>query len=157
MKLTLLMVGQTDQKYLREGVDLYASRLKHYVDFKLEIIPDVKKVRNLTIEQQKIKEGELILAWKSPFKEIILFDERGKLMSSVEFAEFIQKKMASGIKELVFVIGGPYGFSDEVYKHAVSSVSLSKMTYSHQLARLLCVEQFYRAFTILKGEPYHHE
>jgi 23S rRNA (pseudouridine1915-N3)-methyltransferase len=157
MKLTLLMVGQTDQKYLREGVDLYAARLKHYIDFKLEIIPDVKKGRNLTIEQQKVKEGELIISKKTSYKELYLFDEIGKQMTSVEFAEFLQKKMASGIKELVFVIGGPYGFSEEVYQQCVASVSLSKMTFSHQLARLLCVEQFYRAFTILKGEPYHHE
>jgi 23S rRNA (pseudouridine1915-N3)-methyltransferase len=157
MKLTLLMVGQTDQKYLREGVDLYAARLKHYIDFKLEFIPDVKKGRNMTIEQQRIKEGELILSKKTSYKEIHLFDEKGKLMTSIEFAEFLQKKMASGIKELVFVIGGPYGFSEDVYHQADTSVSLSKMTFSHQLARLLCVEQFYRAFTILKGEPYHHE
>jgi 23S rRNA (pseudouridine1915-N3)-methyltransferase len=157
MKLTLLMVGHTNQKYLQEGIDLYTARLKHYIDFKLEVIPDIKKGRNMTFEQQKMKEGERILAKKSSFKEIHLFDERGKLMSSTEFADFIQKKMASGIKELVFVIGGPYGFSDEVYQQAAASVSLSRMTFSHQLARLLCVEQFYRAFTILKGEPYHHE
>jgi 23S rRNA (pseudouridine1915-N3)-methyltransferase len=157
MKLTLLVVGQTDQKYLREGVDLYAARLKHYIDFKMEVIPDVKKGRNMPVEQQKLKEGELILSKKSIWQEMHLFDEKGKVMSSVEFAEYLQKKMASGIKELVFVIGGPYGFSNEVHQQAVSSVSLSKMTFSHQLARLLCVEQFYRAFTILKGEPYHHE
>ena len=157
MKLTLLMVGQTNQKYLKEGVDLYAARLKHYIDFKLEVIPDIKKGKNMSFEQHKIKEGELILSKKSSYKEIHLFDENGKQMSSIEFAEFIQKKMASGLKELVFVVGGPYGFSDEVYQHASASVSLSRMTFSHQLARLLCVEQFYRAFTILKGEPYHHE
>lgn len=157
MKLTLLMVGKTDQEYIKEGVDIYASRLMHYIDFKVEVIPGIRKNRNMTTEMQKSLEGKLILSRIAPSVEFHLFDERGKTMSSIEFAGFIQKKMVSGLKELVFVIGGPYGFSDEVYKNAVSAVSLSKMTFSHQLARLLCTEQFYRAFTILKGEPYHHE
>lgn len=157
MKLTLLMIGQTDQKYIKEGIDIFAGRIKHYIDFKMEVIPDIKKSRNMTADMQKTKEGELIVSRLAPSRELHLFDERGTMMSSKEFADFLQKKMASGIKELVFVIGGPYGFSDDVYRQASSAVSLSKMTFSHQLVRLLCTEQFYRAFTILKGEPYHHE
>ncbi|WP_372950095.1 23S rRNA (pseudouridine(1915)-N(3))-methyltransferase RlmH [Mariniphaga sp.] len=157
MKLTLLMIGKTDEKYLLEGINRYKKRLEHYIDFRLEIIPDVKKGKNMKESLQKFKEGELILAKRAPAREFHLLDEKGKQMTSRQFAEFLQKKMASGIKELVFVIGGPYGFSDEVYEQANSKISLSKMTFSHQLARLLCMEQFYRAFTILKGEPYHHD
>ncbi|SHF10359.1 23S rRNA (pseudouridine1915-N3)-methyltransferase [Mariniphaga anaerophila] len=157
MRLTLLMVGKTDEKYLQEGIAKYKKRLGHYIDFRLEVIPDIKKAKNLNTTQQKIKEGELILAKQAAGKEFHLFDENGSQMTSRQFAEFLQKKMASGIKELVFVIGGPYGFSDAVYEKAESKLSLSKMTFSHQLARLLCIEQFYRAFTILKGEPYHHD
>lgn len=157
MRLTLLVVGKTDDKYLKEGIDRYKKRLKHYIDFKMEVIPDIKKGKNLRSDQQKIKEGELILSKLGANKEFHLFDERGDAYNSKQFAGFLQKKMASGLKEMVLVIGGPYGFSDEVYKKAASSVSLSPMTFSHQLARLLCVEQLYRAFTILKGESYHHE
>lgn len=157
MKLTLLMVGKTDEKYLQEGIDRYKKRLEHYIDFKLEIIPDLKKGKNMKMSQQKLKEGEFILAKRAPAQEFHLLDEKGIQMTSRQFAAFLQKKMASGIKELVFVIGGPYGFSEEVYEQADSKISLSKMTFSHQLARLLCMEQFYRAFTILKGEPYHND
>lgn len=157
MKLTLLVVGKTDDKYLQEGIARYKKRLEHYIDFRLEVIPDIKKGKNLTLALQKAKEGELILARQGSGKELHLFDEKGKQMTSRQFADFLQKKMASGIKELVFVIGGPYGFSEEVYEQSGSKISLSKMTFSHQLARLLCMEQFYRAFTILKGEPYHHD
>jgi 23S rRNA (pseudouridine1915-N3)-methyltransferase len=157
MKLTLLLVGKTDEKYLQEGIERYSKRLKHYIDFNIEVIPDIKKGKNTSAGRQKLLEGELILSRQNPSSELHLFDEKGKTMTSQEFADFIQKKMASGLKELVLVIGGSYGFSEEVYKHSVSSVSLSRMTFPHQLARLLCVEQLYRAFTILKGEPYHHE
>jgi 23S rRNA (pseudouridine1915-N3)-methyltransferase len=157
MKLTLLVVGKTDDKYIKEGMERYAKRLKHYVDFNFEIIPDIKKAKNTTIDLQKIKEGEQILSKWTPVKEFHLFDEKGKTYTSREFAGFLNKKMVSGLKELVFVIGGPYGFSDEVYQKAGSKISLSRMTFSHQLARLLCMEQLYRAFTILKGEPYHHD
>lgn len=157
MKVTLLVVGKTDEPYINEGIERYAKRLKHYVDFKLEVIPDIKKTKNTTTELQKIKEGELILSKWTPAKEFHLFDEKGKMFTSREFAGFLEKKMLSGLKELVFVIGGPYGFSDEVYQKAGSKISLSRMTFSHQLARLLCTEQLYRAFTILKGEPYHHD
>jgi 23S rRNA (pseudouridine1915-N3)-methyltransferase len=157
MRLTLLVVGKTDESYLQEGIARYKKRLEHYIDFRLEIIPDIKKGKNLSTSLQKIKEGELILARQGPAKAMYLFDENGKQFSSRQFAAFLQKRMASGIKELVFVIGGPYGFSDEVVARAASKISLSKMTISHQLARLLCMEQFYRAFTLLKGEPYHHD
>ncbi|MFW6246395.1 MAG: 23S rRNA (pseudouridine(1915)-N(3))-methyltransferase RlmH [Tangfeifania sp.] len=157
MKVTLLVVGKTDEPYINEGIERYTKRLKHYVDFKLEVIPDIKKTKNTTTELQKIKEGELILSKWTPAKEFHLSDEKGKMFTSREFAGFLEKKMLSGLKELVFVIGGPYGFSDEVYRKAGSKISLSRMTFSHQLARLLLAEQLYRAFTILKGEPYHHD
>ena len=157
MKLTLLVVGKTDKAYIKEAIAEYTKRLKRYISFEIEIIPDIKKAKNLTFEQQKAKEGELILSKDYSGKEIHLFDEKGKMLTSREFAQFIEKKMVSGLKELIFVIGGPYGFSDEVYNKADSKISLSRMTFSHQMARLLCVEQFYRAFTILKGEPYHHD
>jgi 23S rRNA (pseudouridine1915-N3)-methyltransferase len=157
MKVTLLVVGKTDDRYIKEGIEQYAKRLKHYADFSIEIIPDIKKTKNTTTEIQKAKEGELILSKWAPAKAFHLFDERGKTYTSKEFARFLEKKMLSGIKELIFVIGGPYGFSEEVYKKADSKISLSRMTFSHQLARLLCTEQLYRAFTILKGEPYHHD
>lgn len=157
MKVTLLVVGKTDASYLKEGIDLYRKRLKHYINFEVEIIPDIKKRKNSTETIQKQKEGEAILAKFDAGKELHLFDEKGKNYTSREFAAFLQKKMLQGIKELIFVIGGPYGFSDEVKQQAASKISLSKMTFSHQMARLLCVEQFYRAFTILNGEPYHHD
>jgi 23S rRNA (pseudouridine1915-N3)-methyltransferase len=157
MKVTLLVVGKTDKQFMREGIKQYSSRLKHYVDFDIVVIPDIKKSRKTTPEQQKEMEGEKILAQWAPSKEFHLFDEKGKKYSSREFAGFLEKKMLSGLKELVFVIGGPYGFSDAVYQKTSSKISLSPMTFSHQLARLLCVEQIYRAFTILKGEPYHHD
>jgi len=157
MKLTLLVVGKTDKTFIKEATEEYIKRLRHYIPFEMEVIPDVKKTRNLTFEQQKTKEGESILSKDFSGKEMHLFDENGQMFSSREFARFLEKKMLSGLKELVFVIGGPYGFSDEVYKKADTKISLSRMTFSHQMARLLCVEQFYRAFTIIKGEPYHHD
>jgi 23S rRNA (pseudouridine1915-N3)-methyltransferase len=157
MKITLLVVGKTDEHYIREGVSIYLDRIKHYADFNLEVIPALKKKKNMRIEEQKMKEGEEILARLAPSKELHLFDENGKVFSSRAFAEFLQKKMAGGLKELVLVIGGPYGFSEGVSEKAASKISLSRMTFSHQMARLLCVEQIYRAFTILKGEPYHHD
>ncbi len=157
MKITLLVVGKTDAAYLKDGINLYSSRLNHYINFEIEIIPDLKKTKNLTVDIQKQKEGEVILSKFSPGKEFHLFDENGKTFTSRQFAGFLEKKMASGLKELVFVIGGPYGFSGEVKEKANSKLSLSRLTFSHQLARLLCVEQIYRAFTILKGEPYHHD
>ena len=157
MKITLLVIGKTDATYLSEGLIEYAKRLKHYVNFEMEVIPDIKKNKNLSVENQKIREGELILSKLMPGKEMHLFDENGKMFTSREFAGFLEKKMVSGLKELVLVIGGPYGFSPDVVENAVSKISLSRLTFSHQMARLLCIEQIYRAFTILKGEPYHHD
>jgi 23S rRNA (pseudouridine1915-N3)-methyltransferase len=157
MKITLLVIGKTDAAYLREGLNEYLKRLKHYVNFEIEVIPDIKKAKKLSAENQKKLEGELIVGKKAVGKEIHLFDENGKTFSSRELATFLEKKMLSGLKELVFVIGGPYGFSDAVYKNASSKISLSRLTFPHQMVRLLCTEQIYRAFTILKGEPYHHD
>jgi len=157
MKITLLVIGKTDAAYLKEGLNEYLKRLKHYVNFEIVVIPDIKKAKNMGTENQKKREGELILTKKAAGKEIHLFDEKGKTLSSRELAKFLEKKMLSGLKELVFVIGGPYGFSDDVYKNASSKISLSQLTFSHQMVRLICTEQIYRAFTILKGEPYHHD
>lgn len=157
MKITLMVIGKTDTKYLTEGINEYVKRLNHYIKFDIEVIPDIKKTKNLGIELQKNQEGELILLKNLHGKELHLFDEKGEIFSSREFAVFLEKKMASGLKELVFVIGGPYGFSQRVYETAKSKISLSKLTFSHQMVRLMCVEQIYRAFTILNGEPYHHD
>jgi 23S rRNA (pseudouridine1915-N3)-methyltransferase len=157
MKVTLLVVGKTDEVWLKRGIDLYVKRTGYYVPFRVEVIPDIKKSGNLGEVRQKVLEGEKILAWQGAGKELHLFDENGINYSSKEFAGFIEKKMVSGLKELIFVIGGPYGFSEEVYQSAVSKISLSRMTFTHQLARLLCTEQIYRAFTIIKGDPYHND
>ena len=157
MKIKLLAIGKTDDKSLQTLIQTYEQRLKHYVKFELFVIPDVKNAKNLSQNQQKEKEGELILKEIQATDQLILLDEKGKDFRSIEFAGFLQKKMNSGIKQLVFTIGGPYGFSDKVYQKAIGKVSFSKMTFSHQMIRLFVVEQIYRAFTILKNEPYHHE
>ena len=157
MKIKLLAIGKTDDKNLNELISVYQKRLQHYVPFDLEIIPDLKNSKNLSQDQQKQKEGELILSKISTFDQLILLDEKGKEFRSLEFANYLQKKMNAGIKQLVFVIGGPYGFSSDVYQKAMGKVSLSKMTFSHQMIRLFVVEQIYRGFTILRNEPYHHE
>ena len=156
MKITLLVIGKTDDKNLTQLIELYQNRLKHYIKFDVEIIPDLKNSKNLSQEQQKEKEGTLILSKIQNTDHLILLDEKGKEYNSVEFSNFLQKKMSSGLKRLVFVVGGPYGFSDDVYKKAMVKVSFSKMTFSHQMIRLFVVEQIYRGFTILKNEPYHH-
>lgn len=156
MTIKLLAIGKTDHKALQELIAEYHNRLKHYIKFELEIIPDIKNVKNLSETQQKEKEGELILKKLNTADVLVLLDENGKQYSSVDFSSFLQKKMNSGIKQLVFVIGGPYGFSDTVYQKAQGKISLSKMTFSHQMVRLFVIEQVYRAFTILKNEPYHH-
>lgn len=157
MKIKLLTIGKTDDKNLIQLIDTYQKRLNHYINFELEVIPDIKNVKNLSKNLQKEKEGELILKKISATDQLVLLDEKGKELRSIEFSKFLQKKMNSGIKQLVFVIGGPYGFSKEVYQKAQGKVSLSKLTFSHQMIRLFMVEQLYRAFTILKNEPYHHE
>ena len=157
MKIKLLAVGKTDNKHLIQLIDEYQNRLKHYIKFELEIIPDIKNVKNLSELQQKEKEGEIILSKLKNTDELVLLDDKGKDFTSIGFSNYLQKKMNSGIKQLVLVIGGPYGFSSEVYKKANGKISLSKMTFSHQMIRLFVVEQLYRGFTILKNEPYHHE
>lgn len=157
MKIKLLAVGKTDDKNLNQLIELYQNRLKHYVKFEIEIIPDIKNAKNLSEAQQKEKEGDLILSKLQNTDQLILLDDKGKQYTSIEFSSFLQKKMNSGIKQLVLIIGGPYGFSEAVYKKASGKLSLSKMTFSHQMIRLFIVEQIYRGFTILRNEPYHHE
>lgn len=156
MQIKLLAIGKTDHQQLQMLIDDYQKRLGFYIKFDFEIIPDLKKAKNLSEEQQKQKEGELILAKLSNSDILILLDENGKQYDSVGFSEYLQKHMNSGIKQLVFVIGGPYGFSQDVYHKANGKISLSKMTFSHQMIRLFMIEQLYRAFTILRNEPYHH-
>ncbi|SCX87779.1 23S rRNA (pseudouridine(1915)-N(3))-methyltransferase RlmH [Flavobacterium caeni] len=157
MNIKLIAIGKTDDKALQSLIDDYTKRLSFYIKFELDIIPDIKNAKNLSEAQQKEKEGELILAKLSPTDQLVLLDENGKVFSSVGFSSELQKKMNSGIKTLVFVIGGPYGFSETVYKKATGKISLSSMTFSHQMVRLFFIEQVYRAFTILRGEPYHHQ
>jgi len=157
MKIQLILTGKTNQSFVQQGLDEFCKRLEHYYPFELEIIPDIKNTKNLSVEQQKTKEGELILQSFQAGDFIVLLDERGKEYTSVQFAEFIEKKSFAGSKRLVFVIGGAYGFSPAVYNAAHEKIALSKMTFPHQLIRLIFVEQLYRAMTILNNEPYHHE
>ena len=157
MKIKLLVIGKTDDKNLNQLIEIYQKRLQHYINFQLEVIPDIKNAKNLSQLQQKEKEGSLILSKLQNTDQLVLLDEKGKEYRSIEFSNFLQKKMNSGIKQLVLVIGGPYGFSETVYKKSMGKISLSKMTFSHQMIRLFVVEQLYRGFTILKNEPYHHE
>jgi 23S rRNA (pseudouridine1915-N3)-methyltransferase len=157
MNIKLLAIGKTDNKALQSLIDDYTKRLSFYIKFDLEIIPDIKNVKNLSESKQKEKEGELILAKLTTTDQLILLDEKGTTFSSVGFSDYLQKKMNSGAKTLVFVIGGPYGFSDEVYQKAQGKISLSLMTFSHQMVRLFFIEQLYRGFTILRNEPYHHQ
>ncbi|MFT5077932.1 MAG: 23S rRNA (pseudouridine1915-N3)-methyltransferase [Planctomycetota bacterium] len=156
MKITLLAIGKTDDKKLIELTEVYIKRLSHYVSFTFEIIPDIKKTKNLSEAQQKQLEGEEILKRTQTADALILLDEKGKTYNSEKFSQYLQKHMNSGLKNLIFVIGGPYGFSDEMYSRANGKVSLSAMTFSHQMVRLFFIEQIYRGFTILRNEPYHH-
>ena len=157
MNIKLIAIGKTDNKALESLIDDYTKRLSFYIKFDLDIISDIKNVKNFSESQQKEKEGELILAKLTPADQVILLDENGASFSSVKFADVLQKKMNAGVKTLVFVIGGPYGFSDVVYQKAQAKVSLSVMTFSHQMVRLFFIEQLYRGFTILRNEPYHHQ
>ena len=157
MKIALLTVGKTDKDWVKQGLDIYVSRLKHYIPFSIIEIPELKNVSALSKEQIKTKEGELILKNIKPADNLVLLDERGKEYSSVEFAKVLQDKINYEGKDIVFVIGGAYGFSEDVYRRANSRMSLSRMTFSHQMVRAIFAEQLYRAFTIIKGEPYHHE
>ncbi len=157
MKITLLVVGRTVEKHYITAIDDYVGRTKHFTPFDMEVIPELKNTKSLSMEQQKEKEGELILKALQPGDVVVLLDEHGKEFRSVEFASWIERKMHTVNKRLVFVIGGPYGFSPKVYEAAHEKISLSKMTFSHQMIRLIFVEQLYRAFTILNNNPYHHE
>ncbi len=157
MKISLIVVGKTDASYIEDGILVYENRLKHYIVYERIVIPDLRNTKKLSPEMQNKKEGDLILAKLEKSDVVILLDERGKMLSSKELASYLQKHMISGIKRLVFVIGGPYGFSQDLKKRANGLLSLSKMTFSHQMVRMIFVEQLYRGFTILKGEPYHHD
>jgi len=157
MKIRLVFVGKTDEKWLTEVIDKYTSRTSKYLPLQIDILPDIKNTKSMTIEKQKQAEGELILKNISSTEVVILLDEKGKEFSSKDFSTFLQKKMNSGIKILTFVVGGPYGFDADVYQKFSQKISLSKMTFSHQMIRMLIAEQIYRAMTILRNEPYHHE
>lgn len=157
MKFTLLVVGKTVEKHYIAAINDYTERTKHYTSFDIEVIPELKNTKSLSMEQQKEKEGELILKALQPGDVVVLLDEHGKEFRSIEFANWIERKMHTVNKRLVFIIGGPYGFSQAVYGTAQEKISLSKMTFSHQMIRLIFVEQLYRAMTILNNGPYHHE
>jgi len=157
MKIALLQTGKTTDKHIAEVVDLYASRIKKYSVFEIITLPDLKNTRNMSVQEQKMKEGKKIIQSISVDDYVILLDERGKELRTVEFSGWVEKIFMLPKKRIMFVIGGPWGFSDEVYGRADFRMSLSKMTFPHQLVRLLFLEQLYRVFTIIKGEPYHHE
>lgn len=157
MNIKLILVGKTEEKYLREGIEIFEKRLKNYINFEMIIIPSLKDTKSLSPQIVKEKEGELILKQVSKYDKIILFDEKGLEFTSMDYSVFLQKHMNAGVKNLCFVVGGAFGFSDEVYKKADQKVALSKMTFSHQMIRLFIVEQLYRAFSILKNEPYHNQ
>ena len=156
MKITLLVVGKTTDARLGSLIDDYRQRLTHYVPFEISVIPELRNAKSLSEAQQKEREGQEILRYATPAVEMILLDEHGREMRSIDYAQWLQKKMSAG-RDLLFVIGGPYGFSPAVYERANGKLSISQMTFSHQMIRLLFVEQAYRAMTILRGEPYHHE
>ena len=157
MKVALVLVGKTVNKHFVELIDEYAGRVKHYIGFDTITIPELKNTKSLSVDQQKQQEGDLILKQLQAGDHVVLLDEHGKEFRSVEFSSYMEQKMQTVNKRLVFVIGGPYGFSQEVYGRANEKLSLSKMTFSHQMVRLIFVEQLYRAMTIMRGEPYHHE
>ena len=157
MKICLLVIGKTDAEYERRGIEEYEKRLGKYIGYEMKVLPDVKNTKSMSENMQKEKEGELLLGQLLPGDWVVLLDEKGKEYTSCGFSTFLAQKMLSGIKKLIFVIGGPYGFSQTVYQRANDKLSLSKMTFSHQMIRMIFVEQIYRAMTIMKGEPYHHE
>jgi 23S rRNA (pseudouridine1915-N3)-methyltransferase len=157
MKIQLVVIGKTNQDFVQKGLDEYFGRLKHYLAVEMLVIPDIKNTKSLSFDQQKEKEGELILKTVQPGDKIVLLDEHGKEFTSSGFAEYMEKQTLTVSRRLVFVIGGPYGFSSKVQEAAQEKIALSKMTFSHQMVRLIFVEQLYRAMTILNQEPYHHE
>ena len=156
MKITLLLTGKTSDTRIASLIDDYQQRLRHYVPFEIVVLPDLKNAKALSEEQVKTAEGNLILQFLSPSMDVLLLDEHGREFRSIEFADYLQKKMSSG-KDLTLVIGGPYGFSEAVYTRANGKLSFSQMTFSHQMIRIMAIEQLYRAMTILRHEPYHHE
>jgi len=157
VKILVLFLGKTDKKYISDGIDEYVKRLSFYLPFETKVIPDLKNNSNLSIELQKEKEGQLILEQVNKGDQLILLDERGLEFSSLEFSKWIGKKMIAGVRQVVFAVGGPYGFSEAVYQRSDYKISLSRLTFSHQMVRMIFVEQLYRAMTIIKNEPYHHE
>lgn len=157
MRITLITIGKTDSGELKSLIQKYGRRLGHYIKFDVLMLPDIKKSKHLSEEEQRKKEGEVLLKQLDPGDFLVLLDERGTQFSSMGFSKELQKRMNSGIKHLVFAIGGPYGVHDSVYQRANQQISFSKLTFSHQMIRLFAVEQIYRAFTILKNEPYHHQ
>lgn len=157
MNIELIVIGKTDSKEVASLVEMYAKRVNFYCKFAITALPDVKNTRSLTVKQQRTAEGEMLLRQFAEGDYVVLLDERGEEMRSVEFAYWLQKRMNSGMRRLLLVIGGPYGFSEAVYARANAKLSLSRMTFSHQIVRALFAEQIYRAFTILHNEPYHHE
>ena len=157
MKIHLIVVGKTDQPWLVTGISQYAERLTHFGQFEMQVIPDIKNTKNMDLQTQKVREGELILNLLQPSDDVWLLDDKGKEMTSPEMASWLEKRMAQSTKRLVFIIGGPYGFSADVYNRVPGRLSLSRMTFSHQMVRLIFVEQLYRAFSILNNLPYHHE
>jgi 23S rRNA (pseudouridine1915-N3)-methyltransferase len=157
VKITLLVVGRNDAGFWADATTEYSARLKHYVSFETEVVPDIKNAKNMTEAQQKEQEGRLILNALQTGDYVVLLDERGKELTSMQFSQFLQKKLQIPQKRIIFVTGGAFGFSDEVYKRADEKLSLSKMTFSHQMIRAVFTEQLYRAMTILRGEKYHHE
>lgn len=157
MKIKLIVVGKTVDDYLKKGIQLYVNRIGFYAKFEMIEIPELKGVKSISFNEIKDMEGDLIMRQVDTTDNVVLLDEKGDSLRSLEFAEFVNKKMVSGIKNLIFIVGGAYGFSDKLYKRSNGSLSLSKMTFSHQMVRLIFAEQLYRAFSILKNEPYHHE
>ncbi len=157
MKITLLSIGKTEDKYIKEGIDIYLNRLKHYIKFEIVELPELKNTKHLSQDLQKKKEAEMLFKHIANTDYVVLLDERGTEFTSLLFSDFLNKRMVASTQNLLFVIGGPYGFDNIIYDRANTKISLSKLTFSHQMVRLFFVEQVYRAFTILKGEPYHHQ
>lgn len=157
MQTTLIMIGKTDDDYLKEGMDIYAKRIPHYTPFEIKVIPDIKNSKNLSQDQQKLAEAQLFLANIQQSDLVVLLDENGKMYTSRQFSQYINNAAIGGTRRLVFLIGGPYGFDKSIYERANHKISLSPMTFSHQMVRLIFLEQLYRAHTILKGQPYHHD
>jgi len=157
MKIAVLQTGKTTEKHIAEGVENYSARIRKFTGFEIITLPDIKNARNMTIDEQKIKEGKKILNSIRKDDYIVLLDEKGKEFRTIEFSDWIRKRFMNSEKRILFVIGGPWGFSEEMYDIADLKLSLSRMTFSHQVVRLLFMEQLYRAFTIIRGEPYHHE